>query len=676
MIQLTSHRSAAGVSTHRSFRLGVSVGIVAVLAILLTSSVPVAATAPASTAGASAGARPLSSPATALGTPAATFNPICAPIVPGVCVSVQSATEPTIVPPAGTFSSTVEPSANQSLPLIIKSEQPLNGSTSASPRSGPDAPIILNVTGTLWNGAPYYSLYDGTVYHSATAQWWDGPLTTTNTTYPWWYSVNISALNPQGQPEFFPGMSISWSIEITYNVSGNFVHEGSPESDPAGPLFHFRYSGAYPYSPDSGAAQYDGAAAYSQDLTTTQVPSAPNWNDSVNVSLNVTPATTAQHAGIGQAYIDVSETAANGTSLGAQTFSFGNSTSGVATYPKVHFVFPASLAQQAGAVVHYEIYAADGWGDWIDSGVRTYTVGGNGSFVVGQFGDDLELTTTPSVTTPVGPLAPGTPIALSLRSQNSGTAIASATAFYTVSLPLLNEVSTASVRLGRLNSTSFEGVLPGLPVGANVNFTVEAWDFASVGEISPDYNYSVAPISTLFPSIAQNGSFFYVAVRNAGSSSWVNGATVSIRGPGGYFHSTGTTFDGLAYPNATNAPFVPIVVPAGQTYTINVSDPNDHTAGVGLSSGVALNLSATHAMGTHAVLLTATDYSVYQDGNLIVFWFNSTAPVATTPSPDTTPILIGSIAGLVAVALIVFPLLGWWRRIQKRREEETKRVTL
>jgi hypothetical protein len=559
---------------------------------------------------------------------------------------------------------------------VVKSETPLNGTSSASFRSGPDAPVILNVTGNLWDGSPYYSLYDGTVYHSATSLWWDGPLATTNTTYPWWYLVNISATTPSGQPAFFPGMSISWSIEITYNVSGNFIHSGSPESNPAGPLFHFTYEGAWAYSPDAGAAQYDGAAAFDQDLTTTRVPSQPNWNDSVTLTLNSTPATTGQGAGIGQAYVDLSETSVNGTSLGYRTFSFGNSSTAGTQFPKVHFTIPPSFATQAGATVRYEIHASDAWGDWIDSGAKNYTVGGNGSFVVGQFGDDLALTSSPSVTLPTSPLAPGTPVALSLESQNSGTAIASATVFYTVDLPQINEITASSIRLSRVNSTSFAGALPGLPVGAGVNFTVEAWDFASLGEISQNFNYSVAPISSVLPSIAQNGSFFYVAVRNAGSDTWISGATVRIVGPGGYFRSVGPTYAGLAYPNATGAQFSPIVVPAGQTYLINVTDPADRSDGVALSGGVAVSLSATHSMGAHAVLLAGTGYTVYQDGNLIVFWFNSTSPAPSASSPDTTPVLIGSIVGLAAAVLVLFPLMGWWRKIQKRRADETKRITL
>ncbi len=656
------HRLLPVVPTHGGGRTLGAVALVVVLllaGLLLTvpSSVTASPAAPAPTPAAS---------------PAAAFNPPCAPInVTGVCVSIQNPNEPDIVPATGT-QSPVEPSTTQNLPLVVKSEAPLNTTTSASARSGPDSPIILNVTGTLWNGDPYYSNYDGSVFHSATDQWWDGPLNTTNTTYRWWYLVNISATTTGGQANFLPGMSMTWSIEITYNVSGNFIHEGGPD----GPQFHYTYDGAWPKSPYKGSTQYDGAAAYGQDLTTTVVPSQPNWNDSVTVSLATTPLDVAQNASIGQAYLDVTEHGSNGTLLGTATFSV-SSPNGVDTgVAKTHFTIPASYAQQANATVLYVLHVSDVWGDWVTSAPATYKVGGNGSFAVGQFGDDLGLVSSPNVNFPTSPIAPGTPVALHLTSQNQHTAIASATIFYSVDLPELGTVNSFSSAMSRINSTSFSGTIPGLPLGAGVNFTVEAWDFASTGEVSTDYNYSVQPIGTVLPSIADNGTFFYVAVRDAGAGTWVNGATVSVIGPGAYFRSVGTTFAGLAYPNATGAPYSPIVVPAGSTYTVTVDDPGFH-GGSGTTSGVVtLQLPATHAMGAHTVLAANNSYAIYESGDLVVFWLNGTLPSAPVAPPETSSVFIGSIVGLVVASAAVYPLVGWYRRIQKRREEETKRVTL
>ncbi|MCI4364972.1 MAG: hypothetical protein L3K10_02775 [Thermoplasmata archaeon] len=660
MIQLTTHRRAPVVPTQRPGRLGPALGILALLAVVLVSSLPTAAALPPSAAVAA-------TPSAA--TPASvTFNPPCAPVVTGVCVSIANASEPDIVPAPGTFVSSVTPSSTVSLPLIVKSQGTLNGTTSSSPRSGPDAPVILNVTGNLWDGVPYYSTYDGSVYHSSTQQWWDGPLATTNTTYPYWYLVNISAIATSGQPDFFPGMNISWSIEITYNVSGNFIHEN-------GPVFQFSYKGAWPWAPYAGAKKYAGAAAFAQDLTSTIIPSQPNWNDSLALSLNATPADKVANASIGSAYLDVSETAANGTFVAATTLTAITGTGPGQGVTKVNFTIPASFAQEANATVRYEFHASDVWGDWIASGPATYKVGGNGSFASGQFGNDLSLLTSPSVNLPTL-LGPGTPVALHLTSTNARTAIASATVFYSVNVPLLKETSSYSSRLSRVNSTSFVGRLPGLPVGSGMNFTIEAWDFSSVGEISSDYNYSIAPLETVLPSIAENGTFFYVAVHDAGLNQWVTGAVVTVAGPAGYFRSVGTTLAGLDYPNETGGPFLPVVVPAGSTYIVNVADPTFRPNGTGSAVSVSVLVAATHLMGNHAILATGSTYSVVLDGNLVIFYLNSTAIAASSANPDSTSVVLASVLGLGAAALAFIPLFGWWKRIVKRREEETKRVTL
>jgi hypothetical protein len=655
LIHLTTQCSTRDVSTHRRTSLGLALGVAALLAVVLLSAVPAVLAVPA----------PPTAP-----TPAATptiFNPPCAPIITGVCVSVLNPTEPDIVPTGSSYTSSVEPNSTTSLPLYVKSEFPLNQTAGASARSGPDAPIILNVTGSLWDGTPYYSLDDGSVYHSATAQWWDGPEKTTNTTYPWWYLVNISAIGANGHPDFFPGMSISWSIEITFNVSGNFEHEGSPQSIPAGPLFHYSYSGAWPESPYAGAVNHDGAAAYDQDLTTTLIPSEPNWNDSVTATINITPADVVQQTLIGQAYLDLTEYSANDTALLSHTFVDANVNGPGTGFNRLTFVIPATYAQQANATVRYTIHASDAAGDWIDSGARSYVVGGNGTFAVGQFGDDLELVSSPSVSSPTAPIAPDTPVLLSLRSANQHTAIASATVFYSVDLPVLHETVAFSAGFTRINSTSFVGEIPALPIGSGVNFTVEAWDFASLGEISSSYNYSVEALSAALPSLAENASFFYIAVHNGGTNTWVSGATVTIAGPGSYFRTSSHTFAGLTYPNASGGPYAPIAVPADQSYLVTVT---------GVPSPLSVEIAAAHTMGAHRVIIAGGNYSVYQEGNLIVFWLNSTSATPTNAVPDATPIFVGSVVGLIAAAAIVVPVYGWWAQIQKRREEETKRVTL
>ncbi|MHB1932540.1 MAG: hypothetical protein ACYCPV_06105, partial [Thermoplasmata archaeon] len=182
--------------------------------------------------GAPLGIAPASAPTPAAavassGTPTP-FNPPCLTIYTGICVSIADRGEPQVVPIAPSFFSAVQPNVSTNLPLYIKSATPLNWTN--APYSGPDSPIVLNVTGVTWNGNPFYSPYDGSVYHSSSLSYWQGPsYVPSNRTYPWWYLVNISAYSRTGQLNFAPGMTMTWSIGLTFNNSGLFSHAQSAQ---------------------------------------------------------------------------------------------------------------------------------------------------------------------------------------------------------------------------------------------------------------------------------------------------------------------------------------------------------------------------------------------------------------------------------------------------------------
>jgi hypothetical protein len=603
-----------------------------------------------------------------------TFNPPCASVTPFVCVSLDYPGEPNIIPSGGNSSASVSPSASQSLPLIVKSKTGINWT--GSPISGPNCPVAINITANLWNGAPYYTQADGSTWHSSTAQWYIGPLPgVTNKTYPYWYLVNITATGTGNQPQFQPGMTVSWWIALTYNTSGVIQHVGNV------PVWHYTYSGAWPYSPYAGSGHPAGNAAFGQDLELTQQPSQPNWNDSVHLMLATNAADRANNATIGTALVRVNATGPNLGSLGSADYNFSLGVTATTGATSVPFVIPASFALVPGATVRYQVSATDFWGDSILSKTYTYTVGGNGSFASGYFSTDLSLTTFPVVGgTDLNwsgtLLSPGTPISLTLVSRNSPDAINQAEVVYTVEIPQLGTTVTRSAAFVRVNSTEFLGTLPGMPIGAQVNYTVLAWDFTSHLEVASGWNYSVATFGDLVPTVPGNQSFFYVGVYDAGNGHWVNGANVTIRTLGGYVHTTGTTFDGLAYPNATKALYVPLVVPANATYLINVTDPTYFPTGTVGSPTVTLTLVLSHAMTGHIVLASGATYSVVQQGNLILFWLNGTLPSPTAAPSETTLFEVGAVLGLVAATATIIPLYAWWRRIESRREAELKRVTL
>ena len=609
------------------------------------------------------------------------FLPYCYKIDLNTCVSIQYAGEPDIVPPAGTTVAPVYPSPNQSLPLIIKSRVSLNGSLNPA-HSGPNSPIALNVTGTLWNGDPYYGAGDNSIWHSSSNQsWWKwyGFQGSANKSYPYWYQVNISATSGGGA-NFFAGMQITWWIEISYNITAN----GTGESHVFSPHFQYRYGGAWPYSPYPGTAQYAGTRAASQDVNLTVTPSSPNWNDALNMSLSTTAADTVTGATIGSAWVDVTEYLPNGSlaTQGTVVFPATTKTTGVGV-TSTWAVLPASWAQVENATVSYSVTIFDAYGDRVVTPAANYTVGGNGSFNSGIFTDDLALSTTPPeiVTGSLGNVTvnPGQSVGVDLVSANPTTSISAARIVITVSIPLLHEVSTETVPMVRNTSTHWMGKIPAMPIGVSVSFLVDAWDFNQRLEVSPSLTYAVPDLLTYVGTIPGNDAFFYVAVYDNGTGSWVSNATVQVRSATDLYNTVGRTVFGLAYPNQTRSTFVPLLLPANLSYTLTVTDPAFQPPGARSSGPIVVNVSAVHSMSARQTLAVGDGYIVVQEGNLFLFWLNATAPSApVSPSLGSTSLSasVAAVLGVVAASAAALPIVYWWAEIRNRRAAEERRITL
>ncbi|HEY6239102.1 MAG TPA: hypothetical protein VIZ68_07960 [Thermoplasmata archaeon] len=609
---------------------------------------------------------------------AAPFNPPCYNIDTGVCVSIQAVGESNIIPALGSFVSSVQPNCTSDLPLVIKSKKILNWPSAA--KSGQKSPILLNVSGNLWNGDPYFSIYQGDYWHSDTQNVWSGPqnVSTNKSGYTSWYNVTISAKASAGAKNLFPGETVTWWIELTYNQSEVYIHH-------EGPHFVFTCAGAWPYSPYPGANQYAGASAVFEDLSLTVNPREPNWNDSVALVLNTTQADAVSNASIGQAWVDVVETSLTGETIATGTILFPISLSGSGFgATSTTAIIPASFAQLPGATVTYVLAVYDVPGDLLTTPAASYLVGANGTFLSGVFVDDLNVASTPSsvIAEPVGQamLAPGQSLNITLTSRNLGTAISEAEVVAVISYPLLHEFVTLTRPLHRVSSTIFVGSIPGLPLGSFVNFTILSWDFTQRLEVSPGFGYYTPDFQTYDPILEANATFFYVFVYDNGSHNWVGGATVQITATNGQFNTLGNTTIGVAYPNQTRNVFLPLLLGANASYTITVNDPYFVPSGSTSGSGggpVTVTIAGYHSMTNRQTLAQGTNYQVVQEGNAIVFWLNTT-PITPTVSPTvpsgTFP--IAPVFGLVAAALAAIPLALWWRQIRAKRKEEEKRVTL
>jgi hypothetical protein len=223
------------------------------------------------------------------------------------------------------------------------------------------------------------------------------------------------------------------------------------------------------------------------------------------------------------------------------------------------------------------------------------------------------------------------------------------------------------------------GVLPAMPLNATVTFSVTAWDFGQDQESSADFTYATPSLAGEMATVPTNSTFFLTYVYDAGHDAWVSGASVEVESTLGFLHVTGTTFLGVDYPNATGDPFVPVFLPAGETYRIYVNDSAFLPAGSRAAPSVSVLIRATHDLTTDGILEVGPNYEVAEAGSSIFFWLNESGP-GVTYSPgagaiDTTTALAAGL-GLGALALVAIPTVLWWRSIRARRESEERRITL
>ena len=640
-----------------------------VLLVVLSTSAPNAAGAPV--------VRAAPTRASAALAPSAAGS-YCYSINATICLSMTNSTEADIIPLPGSHSTSVTPNPSSSLSLYVESKYDLVWPTAHG--TGPLSPIALNVTGILWNGVPYYSLNDSSVWHPAGSSWWGYGPTGQNSTYPYWYTVNFTARSTAGVPNFYPGMAITWWVYIVSNTSGEVRHLENLT------YFHFTYGGAWPESPYSGYPNHAGAAAALEDVSVSQTPLVPNFNDTVTLTVSTTPRDLETGATIGGAYVDVTETAADGALLNQGTWTFpvivlkgvGNVTTNV--------TLPAAYSQVADALIEYRVTAWDTntYGpDTVVTPSFNYTVNGNGTFRSHSFTNDLGLAGTPETPRVAGRAPPeipeGEPFHLLLSSSSAGTAILAAEIDYSLNYGLLGENSSYVLPMTRLNSTHFDGTIPAMPLNVTVTYTVVAWDFAQHKDTSPMFEYTTPGLATTLLTVPTNSTFFLTYVYDSGTASWVSGATVDVRALSGFLHTSATTLGGVAYPNATGRAFVPLFLPADATYHIYVNDSSFLPTGSSVAPSIEITLPIAHSMTANGIIAVGTDYEIAESGNALYFWLNQSAAGATYSPPTgnigaSTTLLAA--AGLAALALVSVPTLLWWREIRRHRQSEERRIVL
>jgi hypothetical protein len=668
-------RSRTGLAARRM--LAITLGVV--LLMLLTS---LGASVFASGATPGRGAPTISVPSTAAH-PAVAAHPAditdsypCQPINTTSCIS-WSGTGFDIVPTYGNSTSNILPEPNATLGLYIKSKYPLTWVNAPTGDSN-QTPIRINVTGVLWNGDPFFSVYDGTVWHANSGSvYWNQVQNVQNTSYPNWYTVSINGLAQGGVPNFFPGEYVTWQIYLVgKTLQGKFVHFLSPQ-------FHYKYAGAWAYSPSPGAEQYGGPASASLDLITNVTPAQPNWNDVVHVTISVTSSDTINRALIGSALLLMTERAPSGTIIASSAFAFPTAGGGT---PTTTLNLSSNYAQYPGANVTFTIEAYDNVSsrytpDEIVTAPQSYLVGGNGSFITKIFSDDVSVTTSPLAIEeqlfPGPVLLPNQSVTMVVASRAAQTALQGVEVYYAFTQPAIHSTASGIWVMTRINSTTFDFTVPSLPIGGFLNFSVLAWDYNDTLDQSSNFYYSVAPLDQVVPTIAPGLGFLWVYVFDNGTQSWVRGATVVFQGAGSFVAITTHTLFGVAYPNASAQPSSPLLLTANVTYNVTVDDPWFVLPGAHSTVNVTYAIALHHTMTYQGTLAQSQNYTIVEDGNALFFWLNTTATGPTfaggaTVQPSTLAPLVGLAAAVLGMALVI----PWWRDLAARRREQEKKVTL
>jgi hypothetical protein len=600
---------------------------------------------------------------------------VCVQVVPP---GTGTPASPNIIPSPGNRSSSVLPNATDTITLYVRATW--NIVYPGAVNVGPHAPIALNVTGILWNGDPYYSSFDHSIWNSrsSTDPYYQlVPNAPVNQTWPYVWTVTFWNRSSTGTPSWFAGMSITWWIYLVTKGTGNTYSGWSS------PAFSYTVAGAWPSSPYPGATQYGGANASATDLALRQVPLLPNWNDTVHITVSTTSADQLTRATIGTTALFVQERLPDGAPYQNGTFDFPVTITGTLGVDSTSVAIPSAFSQLAGVTVTYWITSTDTAANEIDTVTTpqfTYTIHDNGSFQSGQFANDILLTTTPTQVELGGPptpvVAPGQNVTITIQSRNAGTSLLTAIVDYTFTYNSTGEVAPGQVSFSRNNSTTMHAALPPFPLGSLVSFTVLAWDYQMLLEVSHAYTFETPVLSVIVPQIPVNLTFFTVFVYDNSTNSWVNGATVQIQDPTSYINSISTTQFGIAYPNETFSRWTPLLLPANVTYNVSIFDRSFITAGDQFASTISVNVYATHAMSNSGTLAQTDHYTVIQEGPAIFFYLNTTAPGPLFSPASATVVPLAAVLGLAGAFLGAIIIVPWWLNIQAKRKAEEKRVTL
>lgn len=460
---------------------------------------------------------------------------------------------------------------------------------------------------------------------------------------------------------FWPGSQVYFNVTLgslgaTPPIIRSSTTSSVPENFPGGTnnaTWEF-----YVADPWGAGTLQQNDADFGQVIQVTTTPSAlttPAYEPNVNQTLDVTLTAVNPTGGpvrpipMAQANFTLS-----GGRVGEATFSvaFGpqnhtvqHLTVPIGPYPGSHVNFtitawlPWSLSTngQVGAIDR--IYSPTYQFNWSTAGgwwYPTYGLLGN-----------TQLTSIPDVTTSgtvVTTLATGTAVNLTLHSPIENVTISSARVIYQYSDA--NGVATGTLTMGQINSNTTYLVLPGLPPGGRLVFSLSAKDVFGDTLSTGNYTYTETGPPTAPTLVAGYGLFFAEGVDLATGqliplvNFTIANSTWSESGHGRAFgFLQPIPLGGIGYLPVAYGTYTVTLSAFGatQSYSFKVSNPSPFT---------------------------------------VVFYFASKPIQTPTTVNSPSTITIPAIVGLVAAAVTAVPVLKWFRERRRKAEAEQRRISL
>jgi hypothetical protein len=442
---------------------------------------------------------------------------------------------------------------------------------------------------------------------------------------------------------FYPGSTVYFNVTLTAPTANPTTISSANELSqivPAGSNLNATWS--FSLNPPWWSP------SFTSDIRLSTTPSViggaiyePNINQSLNVQIESIGRNGAPTDPVPQAELTLNifnDSAYDGTygiPFVAANHTFQNLSKSIGPYPgaEIEMNVSAWLPWEGGAIdlitgPHY-------WFNWS-------THGGWPSPTQGLAANAV-LATDPSVLlSGTNSLGTGTPVNVSLSETTPNVTISSSVIRFHFTD---TEGSISGILpMHLVGQQASYAIIPGLPAGGHLTFSVLAKDVFENPLASGNYSYTESGNSSL--ALGAFASYFYVEGINASTNTLLSGAAFTISNTS--WSQSGVTnplgFGLLIIPNGAGT----LQLPYGR-YTVTMA-------------------ALGHVETTNVTLRSPVPFTVR-------FWF-ANGPVASSVVVPLSSITIGLVAGTIVLALALIPLYRWFEERQKKAEEERTRVTL